>query len=156
VELYDPRTETWKAMPNLSIQRDGHTATLLPNDKVLIASGFNENFQFPIFHLSAELFDLGLPRPTSLSISPDTVSQGQCFTMTAGNGSGMILDVQYRLNTGPVQTLKGWPKLDANGRAENICTSLQTPVGKFEFTAIRNTEMAEWLPISSSVTIREP
>ena len=119
----------------------------------MIASGIDENWQFPIFHTSAELFDLGLPRPTSLSISSDNVSQNQCFTLTAGNGSGMTLDVQYRLDGGPVQTLTGWPKLDENGRAENICTSLQTPIGTFEFTAIRNTETAQWLPISTWVTV---
>ena len=43
--------------------------------------------------------------------------------------------------------------LDETGRAENICTSAQTPIGTVEFTAIRNTETAQWLPISTRVTV---
>ena len=38
-ELYDPTTETWSAAPNIFPARDGHTATLLPSGKVLIAGG---------------------------------------------------------------------------------------------------------------------
>jgi WD40 repeat protein len=153
-ELYDPITGAWTPMPSLSTPRTFHTATLLPNDKVLIVGGMDGDLDTWILsHSSAELFDLRLPRPTSLLISPDTVSQGQCFTMTVGNGWGMTLDVQYRLNGGPVQTLTGWPKLEQDGRAENICTSLQTTIGTFEFTAIRNTETAQWVPISTWVAV---
>src|SRR6266545_6548091 len=57
------------------------------------------------------------PQPTSLSISPSTVSQGQSYTMTAGNGANMTLDVQYRFNSGTVQTILAWPALNASGQA---------------------------------------
>jgi WD40 repeat protein len=153
-ELYDPTTGTWTPMPNLSTRRTFHTATLLPDDKVLLVGGMEGDLDtWTISHNSAELFDLRLPRPTSLSISPSTVAQGQCFMMTVGNGSGMTLDLQYRYPGSPTQTLTGWPKLDGNGMAENICTSLQTPIGTVEFTAIRNTETSQWIPISTWLAV---
>ena len=49
-ELYDPATGTWTGTGNLNRIRDGHTATLLPNGKVLVVSG-DENGN------SAELYD---------------------------------------------------------------------------------------------------
>ena len=39
-ELYDPATDTWASVPSMSVTRKNHTATLLPNGKVLVAGGF--------------------------------------------------------------------------------------------------------------------
>ena len=51
-ELYDPATETWTATGSLTNGRYYHTATLLPNGKVLVAGGSDaENLA------SAELYD---------------------------------------------------------------------------------------------------
>ena len=52
-ELYNPATGTWSPTAALTTARKSHTATLLPNGKVLVAGGsFNSN---PV--ASAELYD---------------------------------------------------------------------------------------------------
>ena len=54
-ELYDPASGTWSATGSLTTARYDHTATLLPNGKVLVAGGYNGG---PLS--SAELYDIGL------------------------------------------------------------------------------------------------
>jgi N-acetylneuraminic acid mutarotase len=51
-ELYDPATSKWSACGVMSVGRLNHTATLLPNGKVLIAGGFYGR----AFYSSAEFF----------------------------------------------------------------------------------------------------
>src|SRR5262249_29483655 len=51
-ELYDPVTGTWNATGRLANGRESHTATLLPNGKVLVAGGV-----FGSSLASAELYD---------------------------------------------------------------------------------------------------
>ena len=53
-ELYDPASGTWTATGSLAIARSLHTATLLPNAKVLVAGGFNDSSGYLA---SAELYD---------------------------------------------------------------------------------------------------
>jgi len=58
-ELYDPATGTWSSTGNLTTSRYGHTATLLPNGKVLVTGGYNgaNDSNGPIDLDSAELYD---------------------------------------------------------------------------------------------------
>ena len=51
-ELYDPASGTWTATGSLNTGRDVHTATLLPNGKVLVAGGDDSSSLS-----SAELYD---------------------------------------------------------------------------------------------------
>ncbi|HPM81905.1 MAG TPA: kelch repeat-containing protein, partial [Candidatus Anammoximicrobium sp.] len=52
-EIYDPQTGAWSLTGSLNTQRDGHSATLLPDGRVLIAGGSNATGTLA----SAELFD---------------------------------------------------------------------------------------------------
>jgi hypothetical protein len=54
-ELYDPASGTWSATGSLGTGRCGHTATLLPNGKVLLAGGQTDS-SIPTTN-SAELYD---------------------------------------------------------------------------------------------------
>ena len=61
-ELYDAVTATWGVSASLNTARSGHTATLLPNGKYLVARGSSGND----FLSSAELFDLHLASTSGL------------------------------------------------------------------------------------------
>ncbi len=77
-ELYDPATGMWSNTGAMSVPRQAHTMTLLPNGKVLVATGSNTNLNAPPFLTpvkSCELYDpatgtwtltgeLALPRTT--------------------------------------------------------------------------------------------
>ena len=52
-ELYDPATGTWTVTGSLATARAEHTATLLPNGKVLVAGGEDSSGALA----SAELYD---------------------------------------------------------------------------------------------------
>jgi N-acetylneuraminic acid mutarotase len=55
-DLYDPGTGSWTATGNMATVREGHTATLLPDGKVLVAGGAQNNDERLS---SAELYDPG-------------------------------------------------------------------------------------------------
>ena len=54
-ELYDPASGSWTATGSLNTARYFHTATLLPNGKVLVAGGYDNSGVLT----SAELYDPG-------------------------------------------------------------------------------------------------
>ncbi len=58
-EIYDPATHTWTPTAPMSVKRAHHTATLLLNEKVLVAGGFNldADNEHDQYLPSAELYD---------------------------------------------------------------------------------------------------
>jgi len=114
-------------------------------------------------NLSSEWIPVGIDvtvtlpqQPTFLSVSPEYVSPGGCYTIAIENAPGATVDVQYSLNTGEVITLRGWPKLDQAGRAY-ACASEGTELGVYAFHAVRNTLKTEWVPVTgAAVTAINP
>jgi len=54
-ELYDPATGSWSTTSSMSTPRQDHTATLLPNGKVLVAGGYTSTS--PYYLSSVEIYD---------------------------------------------------------------------------------------------------
>jgi N-acetylneuraminic acid mutarotase len=54
-ELYDPATGTWSSTGSMATGRYGHTATLLPNGKVLVVGGHHQESSTTL--ATAELYD---------------------------------------------------------------------------------------------------
>src|SRR5205823_3175929 len=83
-ELYDPASGTWAATGSLGAARCRHTATLLPNGKVLLAGGGNASNPLS----SAELYDPATGNWSSTG-SLGTARWGQTATLLA-NGKVLI------------------------------------------------------------------
>jgi hypothetical protein len=105
--------------------------------------------------LSGITYTVNPPSPTSLSVSPASVTAGAgSYTMTAGNGGDVRLQVQYKLNEGPTITLAPWPDLDSSGSAI-IPVGHCTPPGTYRFVAVKNALNGNdtYLPVSALVTV---
>ena len=100
-ELYDPETGKWSATGKLLTGRGGHTTTLLPNGKVLIAGGIDYSADgTPIFG-SAELYD------------PDKATWGAAGSMAASR----FKHAAVRLVSGEVLVAGGTSTEPSNDRA---------------------------------------
>jgi len=85
--LYDPTLGIWTATGSLSLARQGVSATVLPNDKVLVSGGYGvgDNYVFPF--TSAEIYD---PITGIWSNAPVTARRGT-FTTFLTDGKVLII-----------------------------------------------------------------
>jgi N-acetylneuraminic acid mutarotase len=93
--LYDPALGTWSVVVSMGTARDGHSATLLPNGRVLVVGGDNDSGYLS----SAELYDpaLGTWSFTTEDLataryyhSATLLQDGRVMVVGGYNGSGYL------------------------------------------------------------------
>ncbi len=98
-EIYDPQTNTWVSAGSLSLARSGHTATMLPDGKVLIVGGeslASAGTAAPT--ASAELYD---PATNSWSATGSLATGRQGHTATLlPDGRVLVVGGQTDLSRG--------------------------------------------------------
>lgn len=88
-ELYDPATNSFAAStPSMNTARDEATATLLPNGKVLIASGADLVSNHPIWLTSTELYD---PVANTFAATTPSVNTARNFATATLLPNGEVL-----------------------------------------------------------------
>ena len=87
-ELYDPETGKWSATGKLATGRGGHTATLLPDGKVLIAGGIDYSADGTPIFASAELYDPD--KGTWSATGSMTVSRFKHAAVRLGSGEVLV------------------------------------------------------------------
>jgi WD40 repeat protein len=97
-DLYDPSTGLWTATGSLTDARENHTATLLPNGKVIVVGGDQAGVTVPALS-STEIFDPagnsgagswspGLPLNTARTSHSAVLLPGDIVVVIGGNNSG--------------------------------------------------------------------
>src|SRR6185436_17143789 len=103
--LYDPATGTWSVTGSLANGREFHTATLLPNGKVLVAGGRNS---VTSYLASGELYDPSTGKWTNTDgVTParefhtaTLLLNGQVLTAGGFNGSTLAVSQVYNVGLG--------------------------------------------------------
>jgi hypothetical protein len=129
-DIYDPVAGTWTATGSLGTGRYGHTATLLPNGKVLVAGGTfayyqgNRSYSWPLS--SAELYDPATGTWTNTSAMTTTRYHHTASLLPNGNtliagGSGSATSEFYNSSNVTVT-------------ATLLTRPVKLPGGEFQFT----------------------
>ncbi len=169
-ELYDPARGTWTATGSLNIGREGHTATLLPNGKVLVVggAGFGRGYARPLS--SAELYDpasgswttTGSMINARLGHTATLLPNGKVLVASGDGGGAELYDPATGrwtstgwLNTeryghtatllpnGKVLVAGGWTMLAARSRLFPAPSCTIRPVGAW--TTINSLNTARWI-----------
>ncbi len=121
-ELYDPVSGTWSPTGDVNTPRFfGHTATLLSDGKVLVAAGASEA-NMPIALDSAELYDYGVPPPTSVPLIE---------YFHAGFGHYFITSIREEINKLDNGTFAGWARTGLQFNAYATPNGNSVPVCRF-------------------------
>ena len=120
-ELYDPANGTWTATGSMGAARDGHTATLLPNGKVLVAGGYETSGLGFILLASAELYDpaSGIWTPTG---SLPTARGGHTATLLP---NGKVLVAGGQGNSGDLESAELYDPASGTWTATGSLTTLR-------------------------------
>ncbi len=124
VLVVEPCAAQWDLTENLNVARDYHTATLLSNGKVLVASGSTNGpqaFQYPEI-TSAELYD-----PLS-----------RTWTLTGSLTDARVLHTAALLLDGQVLVVGGWPNHNHTGGALATAELYNPATGNWSFTGSMN------------------
>ncbi|WP_224371631.1 kelch repeat-containing protein [Hyalangium versicolor] len=123
-EVYDPATGTWSLTASMAEERAGHTATLLPDGKVLVVGGNSSS------SLAAELYD---PATDTWSPTGSTAQRRTSHTATllpngkvlvAGGSSSSLTAELYDPATGT------WSPTSSMASAHSRHTATLLPNGK--------------------------
>ena len=92
------------------------------------------------------------PQPTSMSVSPSSITTPATYTFDVSNGAGMSLDLRYTLNGARTGTIQ----LDASGRwSQDLAHNL--PTGTYAYTEMKNALASIWVDIPDvSYTVHPP
>jgi N-acetylneuraminic acid mutarotase len=123
--LFDPATGMWTATGGMVTERSGHTATLLPNGKVLVVGGENRTNDYANPIRTAEVYDpdsgvwsaAGLLKYGRLAHTATLLADGRVLVAGGINGLAPATSEVY------------------NPTGGDWSTSGQLAVGRYDFTA---------------------
>lgn len=85
-ELYDPTTDSWSPTDDMSLERGGHTATSLPDGRVLVAGG--DTCDYGCTTDTAEIYD---PASGVWTSTPHSMVRPQAYAGDALLSNGKVL-----------------------------------------------------------------